>query len=305
MRAVTKAVLAEAGESCLTRKVRVHHVLDLVPDQSPEVALEVLRDRVHDRSLDLNLGPCLVHDPGLVQVRNRGVSRDRKARRDQDPAQQRAARVRGQDQAQERVNRDRDRAVARGKAEDHSQDQDLVLQQVHDQDQDPQLAHDQDQDPHPRLVHGQDPRPRLVHDQDRVLQLVHGRNRDHLVVREKQSRDQGQDPDQEVVRNQRDVNREAKADRNLNQRQGPDRVLVRGQRVDLEVAVLADRQGKREMLNSTHPLGKYSSHDITRPYIATILFSRSATPESRKSVSGSDVGSRHSSTDRGGGSESE
>ncbi|XP_016920370.1 RNA polymerase-associated protein CTR9 homolog [Apis cerana] len=32
---------------------------------------------------------------------------------------------------------------------------------------------------------------------------------------------------------------------------------------------------------------------------------RSATPESRKSVSGSDVGSRHSSTDRGGGSESE
>lgn len=269
MRAVTKAVLAEAGESCLTRKVRVHHVLDLVPDQSPEVALEVLRDRVHDHGLDLNLGPCLVRGPGLVQVQNRGASRDRKVRQDQDPAQQRAARVRGQDQAQERVDRDRDRAAVRGKV-DHSQDQGLVLQQVHDQDQDPQLAHDQD--PHPRLVHDQDPHPQLVHDQDRVLQLVHGRNRDRLVVREKQFRDQGQDPDQEVVRNQRDVNREAKADRNLNRRQGPDRVLVRGQRVDLEVAALADRQGKREMLNSTHPLGKYSSHDIIQSYIAIIFF---------------------------------
>ncbi|KOX73587.1 RNA polymerase-associated protein CTR9 like protein, partial [Melipona quadrifasciata] len=243
VRAVTKAVLAEAGESCPTRTVRVHHILGLVPDQNPEVALEVLHNRVHDRvhdhSLDLNLGPCLVHDPGLIQVQNRGVSRDRKVRRDQDPAQQKAVRVRGRDQAQERVNRDRDRAAARGKV-DHSQDQDLVLQLVHDQDQDPQLA--RDQDPHPRLVHDQDPHPRLVHDQDRVPQLVHGRNRDHLVAREKQFRDQGQDPDQEVVHNQRDVNREAKADRNLNQRQGPDRVLARGRRVDLEVAALADRQ---------------------------------------------------------------
>lgn len=40
-------------------------------------------------------------------------------------------------------------------------------------------------------------------------------------------------------------------------------------------------------------------------YILQLFYFRSATPESRKSVSGSDVGSRHSSTDRGGGSESE
>ena len=234
MRAVTKAVLAEAGELCLTRKVRVPGLVPgLVPDRSPEVALEVLHDRVHGHSLDLDLGPCLVHDPGLVRVQNRGVSRDRKVRQDQDPIQQRAVRVRDQDQDQERANRDRDRAAARGKV-DRNQDQDLVLQLVHDQDQDPQLAHDQD------------PHPQLVHDRDQVLQLAHGRNRDRLVVPEKQFRDQGQDPGQEVVRNQRDVNREAKADRNLNQRRSPDRVLARGRRVDLEVAALADRQGKRE-----------------------------------------------------------
>lgn len=176
MKAVTKGVRVEADELCLIPKVPVHRVLNLVPDRSPEVVLEVVHDhdhghdhdrvRIHVRvhihvrirvlvrirghSPDHNLDRYLVHDPDLVQVQNQGVRRGRKARRDQDPDQRRADRVRDQvldldlDRGRERVNHGQDRVVVQGKA-DRKQDQGQVLQlvQARDQGQDREVVHNQ------------------------------------------------------------------------------------------------------------------------------------------------------------------
>lgn len=203
-----KAVRVEVDELCLIPKVLVHHVLDLVPDQNPEVVLEVphVHDRVHDHNLDLNLDLYLIHDLDRVQFQNQRVNRDREVHRDQDPVQRRVCHVRDrvldQDQDQERVNRDQDRVVDPEKV-DHNQDQDQVLQ----------LAQGQDQD------------------------------QDHLVVLEKQLHDLDQDQDQglEVVHNQMNVNQGVKADQNPNLHQ--DRVPVQDQKVAPEVVVQVVQQG--------------------------------------------------------------
>lgn len=202
-----KAVHVEVDELCLTLKVLVHHVLDLVPDQNPEVVLEVLHvhDRGHDHSLDPNLDLYLIHDLDRVQFQNQRVNRDQEVHQDQDPVQRRVCHVRDrvldQDQDQERVNHDRDRVVDPEKV-DHNQDQ------------------------------------------DQVLQLAQGQDQDHLVVLEKQLRDLDQDQDQglEVVHNQMNVNQEVKVDQNPNLHQ--DRVPVQDQKVALEVVVQVVQQGK-------------------------------------------------------------
>lgn len=203
-----KAVHVEVDELCLTPKVLVHHVLDLVPDQNPEVVLEVphVHDHVHDHNLDPNLDLYPIHDLDRVQVQNQKVNRDREVHQDQDPVQQRVCHVRDQvldqDQDRERVNHDRDRVVDPEKV-DHNQDQ------------------------------------------DQVLQLAQGQDQDHLVVLEKQLRDldQGQDQDLEVVHNQnQNVNQGVKADQNPNLHQ--DRVPVQDQKVVPEVVVQVVQQGK-------------------------------------------------------------
>lgn len=202
-----KVVRVEVDELCLIPKVLVHHILDLVPDQNPEVVLEVphVHDRVHDHNLDPNLDLYLIHDLDRVQFQNQRVNRDREVHQDQDPVQRRVChvqdRVLDQDQNQEKVNHDQDRVVDPEKV-DHNQDQ------------------------------------------DQVLQLAQGQDQDHLVVPEKQLRDLDQDQDQdlEVVHNQMNVNQGAKADQNPNLYQ--DRVPVQDQKVAPEVVVQVVQQGK-------------------------------------------------------------
>lgn len=202
-----KVVRVEVDELCLIPKVLVHHILDLVPDQNPEVVLEVphVHDRVHDHNLDPNLDLYLIHDLDRVQFQNQRVNRDREVHQDQDPVQRRVChvqdRVLDQDQNQEKVNHDQDRVVDPEKV-DHNQDQ------------------------------------------DQVLQLAQGQDQDHLVVPEKQLRDLDQDQDQdlEVVHNQMNVNQGAKADQNPNLHQ--DRAPVQDQKVAPEVVVQVVQQGK-------------------------------------------------------------
>lgn len=194
VKAVTKDVDAEAGESCPIPTVLADRVPD--HDQSPEVVPEVVHDRDHVHNRDPNPDLYRVRGLDLVQVQNQEVRRDRKAGRDQDQVRQRVDRVRGrdldQDRGQERVNRDQDRAVVQERAV-RKLDQDRALQLVQDQDQGrlvvPEKRRDRDQDRDREAAHNRKVESREAR-ADRNLNLHRGPDRDRV---------QGQRVDLEVA----------------------------------------------------------------------------------------------------------